>query len=190
VLVQRRSVFKLLGVGLLAAAAGPRPAYASRSVAVSLAELVRRSRRIAVATSMGGEGRWESVGERRRIVTYHRVRIDELFDGDSVDGEVVVRTLGGRVGEIGQVVYGEAVLLRGQPSVLFLHNLRADVHAVTARAQGHFPLLADEAGVRHLRASPHRARLIDTRDSAAARLVGRSVADAKRLILETSRRVR
>jgi hypothetical protein len=190
VLLRRRQVFELLGAGLLGVGAWASPADASQSVAVSLAQLVRGSRRIAVATGMGGEGRWEVVGGRRRIVTYHRVRIDELFDGDSVDSEVVVRTLGGRVGEIGQVVYGEAVLLHGQPSVLFLHDLRAEVHAVTARAQGHFPLLADESGVLHLRASPHRARLIDTRDSAAKRLVGRSVADAKRLIRETSRRVR
>ena len=94
------------------------------------------------------------------------------------------------MGEIGQVVYGEAVLLRGQPSVLFLHDLRAGVHAITARAQGHFPLLADAAGVRHLRASPRRARLIDKRDSAARKLVGRSVAQAKRLIRETARHVR
>jgi hypothetical protein len=190
VLLERRDFFKLLSAGFLGVGATATSAHASQSVAVTLEDLVRRSRRIALVTPLGGTGYWETVGGRRRIVTYHRIQIDELVDGDSDSGELVVRTLGGRVGKIGQVVYGEAVLLRAHPSLLFLRELGDGAHAVTARAQGHFPLLADAAGVRRLRVSPNRAQLIRAEDSAARRLVGRDVTEAKRLIRQTSRHVK
>ena len=45
------------------------------------------------------------------------------------------------------MVEGEAVLTRGQPSLLFVHSIPgrpAGTFAVTARAQGQFPLVADD----------------------------------------------
>ena len=53
----------------------------------------------------------------RRIVTYTRLRIDRMVDGNP-QAEVWVRTLGGHVGDIGQHVDGEAVLMPSRPGLV------------------------------------------------------------------------
>ena len=179
-----------LGAAGLGALAFPPTASAGQAVAISLKELARRSRRVTVATRLHGEGRWEVVGSQRRIVTYSRVRVDELIDGESSESELVVRTLGGRVGKIGQIVHGEAQLVKGHPNLLFLHELREGVHAVTAMAQGQFLLRADSRGARRLHPSPYRGRLIDAPHSAARLLLGRNLPEAARLIREARRSAR
>jgi len=185
-MLSRRDTLRLLAgtVGLVAL---PRGAWASRSVAASLPELVERSDRVALVTSQGGESAWEEVGSRRRIVTYTRVRVDELVAGVGADGELVVRTLGGRVGRIGQVVHGEARLLRGEPCLLFLREPEHGLHVVTARAQGHFPIRVDSDGVSRLRSSPNRGELAHHERSASHELVGRSVSEAKAVIRRSRR---
>ncbi len=180
-MLSRRDTLRLLAgtVGLVAL---PRAAWASRSVAVSLPYLVERSQRVALVTSQGGDSGWEVIGGRRRIVTYTRVRVDDLITGDNSDDELLVRTLGGRVGQIGQIVHGEARLLRGQPCLVFLREPEHGLHLVTARAQGHFPVRPDARGESRLQASPHLEELVHEERSAAHELVGRSVSDAKALI--------
>jgi len=181
-MANRRDALRLLAgaAGLLAL---PRQAWASRSLAVGLPQLIAHSDRVALVTSQGGESDWEVIGDRRRIVTYTRVRVDDLVTGEGSDGQLVVRTLGGRVGQIGQVVHGEARLLRGQPCLVFLREPEPGVHRVTARAQGHFPIRPDARGVGRLHPSPHRAEVVDDEQSAARKLLGRSVPEAKTLIL-------
>ena len=182
-MLSRRDTLRLLaGTAGLVVLPLPRVAWASRSVAASLPELLGLSDRVALGASQGGECQWEDVGGQRRIVTYSHVCVDELVAGDGSDGELVVRTLGGRVGNIGQVVHGEARLLRGEPCLLFLSETEPGLHRVTARAQGHFPIRADAHGVGRLEASPNRPELVDEGRSAARDLVGRSVPDAKALI--------
>ena len=180
-MVDRRTALGLLATGLLGTMLPPSPAAAG-ALAVSLNELVRRSRRIILGTSVGGESRWEVIAEQRRIVTYHRIRADELVVGDPSDDELVVRTLGGRVGKIGQIVHGEAMIVRGHSSLLFLSKAGQHHHYVTARAQGHYPVFTDARGARRLRASPHRGAIIDAPNSAARRLVHRSVAEGIQLV--------
>src|SRR5262245_41457604 len=73
-----------------------------------LRDLVRASRWVVVGTPLEAIGRWEEVGKSQRIVTYHRIRVDRsLGSKASSESELWVRTLGGRVGNIGQVVHGE-----------------------------------------------------------------------------------
>src|SRR5947208_11004398 len=102
----------------------PRSAAASTFVELSVAELVSKSTLVIAGTPLDSRSLWEdSEGARgRRIVTYTRVRVDRLIDGN-VSGDVWVRTLGGEVDDIGQHVEGEAVLPREKPSLLFLRVL-------------------------------------------------------------------
>ena len=186
-MLTRRSLLRLLGAGLTVVSL-PTPARAQRSAAASLEHLVRLSRLIVVGTPVAGEGRWEPVGGRRRIVTYHRVRVDEVVTGTNPDRELSVRTLGGRVGKIGQIVHGAVRLRRGQSSVLFLRDLHAGVLVVTGMAQGHFPLVGDADGQRRLTISPYRGDLADDPDSAARRLSGQTLVEAVRRIQESRRR--
>ena len=189
-MLTRRAVLLALGAAGASFTSLPSLSHAGQAVAISLEDLLRRSRRVAVATALGGECRWEVVGAHRRIVTYNRVWVDEPLDDEAGERELVVRTLGGRVGKIGQIVHGEAMLVRGTTSVLFLRELDSQTHRVTAMAQGHFPLHFDADRTPRLRASPHRGGLIDTPRSAARRLVGRSLTEAADLIREARRDAR
>jgi hypothetical protein len=166
------------------------PGAADAGVArpVALRDLVRESRWVIVGTSLEAIGRWEEVGKSRRIVTYHRIRIERALGSKAPsETEVWVRTLGGRVGDVGQIVHGEAVLARGEGAVLFLAPGKDGILGVTAMSQGHFPLLADARGVQRLAVSPRLSHLVGSGASAVRRLVGRSVVEADDLVRRAER---
>jgi hypothetical protein len=158
------------------AALGSKHAWASIARAVSLAELCRASERAVVARAVDYQCRWEPVGGRRRIVTYTRLVLDETLAGPA-DAEIMVRTLGGQVGDIGQVVHGEALLLIDEHALLFLMPSSDGVLGVTAMAQGHYPIRDGK-----MRASPRAPELIDAERSALKALAGKSVPDALGLV--------
>jgi hypothetical protein len=128
-------------------------AGASTSIRVGFEPLVRESNAVAFVTPMTHASAWE----RGRIVTYTDVHVDARVAGRALPDHVAVRTLGGDVGRVGQVVEGEAVLTLGQPSLLFLRDARGSspgVYAVTARAQGEYAVVADADGTARVKPSP------------------------------------
>lgn len=183
-MLSRRS---LLG-GLSAAAAVSllgRPGRASVARAVSLSELVHRSEHAVLVTPRTISSQWETVGRRRRIVSYTVLQVDGALDGRSPDsGEMVVRTLGGRVGDIGQVVHGEAVFRHGLASAMFLEKIEAELYSVTAMAQGHYPLHADDRGTVRLHKSPRVAELLQYSEAAVQKLHTRTIVESQQLILQ------
>lgn len=186
-----RRLLLLGGTLSLLGLATPRTARATLARALPLAELLHLSRHTVVGTPLGGFSAWEEVGGRRRIVTYTTVRVDACIDGrPPLEGEFTVRTLGGTVGEIGQVVAGEARLDRGRPAALFVEDLSRDLFAVTAMAQGHFPLQPDPGGVTRLRRGASLAGLVGGKDAAVRRLDGLTVLEAERLIATELTRAR
>ena len=181
-MMRRRAV--LSGLGALGAVLTlPAAARASLARAISLAELVKASSHVLHGLPLEASSRWETLGEQRRIVTYTRVRTDERVAGDNPpDTEVLVRTLGGQVGDIGQVVHGEALLRINEACLLFLHVNGDPSEQVVAMAQGHYPILADSAGVRRLGASPNLPHLVGNAQSAVHALVGLSLERARVLV--------
>jgi hypothetical protein len=161
------------------------PVHASVSEALTLADLLRQSRHALLGTPVTQSSVWEVVGKRRRIVTYTVLRVDEpLDDRPSSASEVAVRTLGGRVGDIGQVVHGEARFVVGESASIFVESLASDVFAVTGMAQGAFPTLPDDTGARRLYMSSQVPALIRTRGAAVLELHGQTVANARARILQ------
>jgi hypothetical protein len=128
-------------------------ASASLARRLTLLELVRASDAVIVGTALASSSRWEKVAGRRRIVSYTRTRADESWAGNA-PAEIIVRTLGGRVGDTGEIVHGEAVLLIGEPAVLFVSPALGDSVRVTGMSQGHYPLRRDDRGILRLSASP------------------------------------
>jgi hypothetical protein len=120
---------------------GSRAASASTFVELSVAELVAKASLVVTGTPLDSTSVWESSDGARskRIVTYTRVHIDRIFDGQP-PGELWVRTLGGQVGDIGQHVDGEAVLVPAKPALMFLAARSDGTHAVVGMGQGHYPL--------------------------------------------------
>jgi hypothetical protein len=181
-MLSRRS---LLTGGLSAFAfARIRPAEATLVRALTLNELVSQSRHAVVGTPGDASSRWETIGGRERIVTYTQVRIEYPLDGTAPrSSELTVRTLGGRVGDIGQIVAGEAPLRRHGTAALFLEPIASDVFAVTAMSQGHYPILADDKGARRLRAHALSVRQMPS-DAAVVRLDGRTVVEVEGLVFQ------
>jgi hypothetical protein len=132
-----------LGVATVSPWATP-TADASVSIAIPFDALVHASSAVVVATAVEQRSVWEGT----RIQTYSRVHVDSFVAGElAQDGEAWVRTMGGTVGRVGQIVDGEPVFTVGRPSLVFLHRVAGDptgVFLVTARAQGQFGLYADE----------------------------------------------
>lgn len=179
--MDRRGFVRATAAGVAAVLVGSR-AHASLTRAVRLEELTARSQHVLVGEPLDAESVWERVGQRRHIVTYTRVRALELFAGaDPKQDELMLRTLGGRVGELGELVHGEAVLPLGQQGVLFV--MPADgALGVTAMAQGHYPLGRDARGRELLRRSPHATELIDEAGAAVTRLPGLELSQARSLL--------
>ncbi len=171
----------MLAAGLLALCLAP-VAAATVARAVRLAELAQHSQLVATCTPLEAHSRWEVFGGRRRIVTYTRLRVDSRIAGADAGSEVLVRTLGGQVGDIGQVVDGEALLILGQPALLFLAPRYDGVLGVAAMAQGEFPLRADAHGVVRLASSPRLPAIVQGGASAQQQLVGRTPSEARALI--------
>ena len=179
--MDRRGFVRVASVGVLGAVMS-RPALASLARALPVAELVGRSRHVLVGEPLDAYSVWEQLGPRKHIVTYTRVRAVELLAGaDPAQDELLVRTLGGRVGELGELVHGEAMLTLGERSVLFVMPTR-DALGVTAMAQGHYPLRRDNAGAERLRRSPEAAELLHEEGSAVKRLTGLQIAEARSLV--------
>ncbi len=178
--MDRRGFVRACAAGAVTALVGS-TARASLSRAIKLDELTARSRHVVVGEPLDAESVWERVGQRRHIVTYTRVRTLELFAGaDPKQDELMVRTLGGRVGELGELVHGEAVLPLGQQGVLFVMPAYGAL-AVTAMAQGHYPLARDRAGLQRLQRSPHASELLSEAGAAVTRLPGLELAQARAL---------
>jgi len=186
-MVSRRGLF----LGVSACACGlllPERARAGVARPISLPELVKTSRHTVVGVPREAFSRWEVIGRGRRIVTHSRLGVERLVSGAEVsDGELWVRTLGGRVGNIGQVVEGEATLRLGERALVFVAPSPDSVLHVTALAQGHYPLRADSAGVERLTPSPRLSVLVKGEPSAVHLLVGRKLVEAIDLVHEAGR---
>jgi hypothetical protein len=178
--LSRRGLLSATGAGLLASTFGKR-ASATIMRSVSLPTLVQSSHGIAVVTALSAESHFEDLGRRRRIVTDTRLRVDErLAKSSGLASEVLVRTLGGSVGRLGERVDGQVKWSFGQPSVAFLLQGPDGICYVNGIAQGHYPLLASSA--RELTRSPDLPELIDFESSAVRALVGQPLEHATTLI--------
>jgi hypothetical protein len=124
------------------AASLPVAPRASTAESLDLAALVRASQVVVHGRVLRATSAWEG----GVIVTRTAVEVHRALKG-SADREVVVRTLGGAVGGIGQRAHGEVELLPGEEVVLFLEAAGGDL-VPAGLAQGAVHVSADAAGVR------------------------------------------
>jgi hypothetical protein len=142
----RPAFARLLVAGALAmptaAVFVPSDAAASVSIAVGFDALIKDADVVAVITPVEQQSIWED----GRIYTYTRVKVDQSVAGEVGNGaEGWVRTMGGVVGKIGQLVDGEPVFVTGKSSLLFLRKFKdGAVYEVAARAQGQYPVIVDD----------------------------------------------
>ncbi len=181
-MIDRRQLLGVLAAGLGAAAA-PRVAQATVIRGLSLEELTRESERILLGRALEATSHWVTFAGRKRIVTDTRWRVDDAVAKERPrDSEVMIRTLGGRVGDVGAIVHGEAELALEEPCVLFLRALPDGLHRVSGMSQGHYPLRADTQRIVRLQPSPRANEVLVNDRTALRRLVGRELPEARDLI--------
>lgn len=156
--------------------------------AMPLSELVSMSEWVVVAQVQSSRSHYETIGGTRRMVTDTTLTVQEALtpnrsSSDLETTSVVVRTLGGTVGDVAQLVPGEAVLTKGSSHLLFLDEARGDrIFRVAAMAQGQYPISTDAKGLRTLRPSPGLDVVVNPTQSAVAALAGRTVEQAHALV--------
>jgi hypothetical protein len=125
----------------------PTNASASVSIAATFEGLVHDSTTAAVVTAAESRAVWED----GRIYTYTHVRVTRAVAGElTTGGEAWVRTMGGVVGKVGQIVEGEAAFAPGDTSLLFLRTGPVGAYVVTYRGQGQFPVVTDDTTHAHI----------------------------------------
>lgn len=158
------------------------PAAASTFRPIPLETMVSKSALIVVATPVARQTRVVVVGSKQRVVTDSAVEVAWTLRGEDCAGKnIVVRTLGGTVGGVGQIVYGEARLVLGQSSLMFLTPGPEGVFAVLGMAQGQFPLEPTSEGDWELRASRGLDGVLAGRSVVAA-LAGRRLSDVATML--------
>jgi hypothetical protein len=150
---------------------------------LSLRALSTKSQRALVGVAFDARSHVVEVGGQRRIVTDTRLGVREVVFGGATS-EIIVRTLGGRVDGVGELVSGQPELELGRAGVLFLFEGPEAIHHVVGMAQGHFPLLADGRGRERLSASPKLPKIADFAESAVRKLAGLELPRARSLVLE------
>jgi hypothetical protein len=172
----------LLGTLALGSSLRAEPAGATLLRGLPLPALVQRSQRVAVLEPLESVCRYAEIAGRRSIVTDTRVIIHESWRGSTADKELTLRTLGGRLDGVGELVHGQPLLELGVRDVAFLQLGRSgDVWWTTGMAQGHYPLsdLTDEARLLPNRQLP---ALLHPETSAVEQLVGRRRLEARNLV--------
>ena len=150
---------------VLAHAAAAQATVARRA---PLSDLVQRADLVVVATVGATESFWRD----QRILTRVELGIEDVWHGRA-DQRIEVVTLGGTVGDIGQIVHGAPRLSPGARVVLFLR----------ARASGELRVLELSQGVFYVERSGVR------RDFHGLRLVG-DAPPVPRMLVELEHRVR
>jgi hypothetical protein len=168
-----RSFLGTVLVGALVAV--PAPAASSVAQAASLEDLARTSVVIAWVTPTSQRSEWEG----GRIITTTCVHVDAVVAGGLTGAaEACVRSLGGVVGRVGQVVEGEPIFRLQRHDLVFLTRGRTGAFTVTARAQGQLTLAASADGAERLRHAAPLGALV----GAAATLEGLSIEEAQERI--------
>ena len=178
-------------LGASSVALFPRSAGASVARGLTLGELVYESGHVLLGKSVDSFANWEQIGKRRAIVTYSLFHVEEPLDGRNPPGaEITIRTLGGTVGNLGQTFYGEAVVALNERATVFVHDIAPDLYAVTAMAQGHYPVRPDSRGTHRLHAVFSSVVITGENEAAMRRLDGRTTPEASDLIAREIERAR
>ena len=148
---------------------------------LSLQQLVQRSDRSLVLEPFEATARYASIGGRRSIVTDTRVGVHEAWTGAS-ESELTLRTLGGRLEGVAELVHGQPVLELGVRAVAFLKRSHdGQTWWTQGMAQGHFPLTG-RSETSLLLANRGLPSILNLETSAVRQLVGRQLGQARELV--------
>ncbi len=121
-----------------------RPAGATVVERKDLQALTAESGLVVMGRVVKRESRYGEKG--KRIFTYTTMKVERTLRGETGAEEIVVRTLGGEVGEVGMAAQGVCSFSKGEETVLFLRKLKGGEYIVNGLSQGKLPVVRAENG--------------------------------------------
>ncbi len=119
------------------------PAAASITLALDLDELIDASEVVVLGTVIERHSHYNA---QRQIVTDVTLRVEDVMKGSAARGDdIVVRRLGGEVGDIGMRVEGEPTFTEGERAVVFAERVGPDLRP-TGMSQGVLRVRLDDGG--------------------------------------------
>lgn len=158
----------VLGLGLLGLSLlGPAPDAAATSLMrLGLSAMAARAQVVAHATVESTRSRFLD-GEGGTIVTDVRLKVHRGLRGVRDGEHLTIQQLGGVVGELGQIVHGEARYRVGEEVVVLLAPRPGGLFTV-GMTQGALHVHRDEAGVARVHIDAAEAELVDAAVGPAA----------------------
>ncbi len=103
-----------------------------------------------------------SVWEDKNIYTYYTIETDEVIKGQNIGSSVVVKQLGGRVGDIAQEVSGTPKLRDNTEALLFLVDWK-DAYWIHSIALGYYQIV-ERDGARYAVNNFNNVHFVDSED--------------------------
>jgi hypothetical protein len=166
-------------VGMVAALWAGGQAHASLVEALDLSGLVARADEVVLAQVIDSESHFD---ERGRIVTDTRMQVEQSEKGSRVPGSVViVRRLGGVVGDLGMQVAGEGSYKAGERLLGFFSYVGGpEVMRTVGMSQGALRI-REENGVRWVQSVPAGAALVKRSNGGKLAASPAAVAEPRKL---------
>jgi hypothetical protein len=144
---------------------------ATKVVAPTFEELLRKSEVIVVSDVLDRTSRWQRMGTRNVIVTDVRVRVTEVLKGRT-DVIRTLRILGGTIGDVTQYVPGAPLFVVGDRDVLFLRERPDAVSPVVGMFHGRFRVVTGHNGAGDFIANHARQPIARVQDFARPQRLG------------------
>ena len=109
---------------------------------LSLEELSKKSELIVTGKVLDQRSEWND--EKTRIYTRVTVSVDEYHKGEGAGETLTVTSLGGEVGEVGELYTGTARFEKDEEVFLFLKKDQKDNYRVTGSNLGKYKIRQDE----------------------------------------------
>jgi hypothetical protein len=157
-------------------------AKATIVVPMTIEQMAAESACVTRGRVVSQQAAWDEA--HRRIYTYTEIQVlERIHSKGSVPDTVVVRTLGGEVGEIGMKVSGTPKFEVGEEVVVFLRHDPVDEHQfqVVGMSQGKFAVERADKGA--IYAVPSVEGLAFARPSAEGKMMVDETTDASRISL-------
>ena len=127
--------------------------------------------------------------ERTKIFSYVTVTPENLLKGNAYQNEIVVKQLGGEVGDIGMYVEGISVFEENEEVFVFLRKGRDGFHRVVGFSQGKFSVEIDPSTQRKTLVRK-RIKFLRTQNGMIGKKVVDIISDKKILLDEFSTKIR
>jgi hypothetical protein len=159
--MKNRIFFAIIFVTILSLGSVESTSNATMVKRLSEDDMTNQAKTIVTGRVLATKSEWNE--ERTKIYTYITISTQTFLKGDDQPQEMVIKKLGGEVGDIGMLVEGTSVFEEGEEVLLFLRKGRKGFHRILGFSQGKFSIETDPVSQRKMLIKK-KARMVRTQD--------------------------